>query len=171
MSKIENASRKETSHAKTPETHVQHTENHGTASTHSETHGTTSTHSESHGATSTHSENHGTASTHSENHGATSSSVSTQLEGYQFTIANGVVTAVAEVEHGITKAEPIRATESYTVSGSEVIKTESHGLFQEISRYSDSNGDGIYTEVAHGSSPIVDLVGVTASITAIDSPF
>lgn len=157
MSKIENASRKETSHAKTPETHVQHTENHGTASTHSETHTATSTHSETHGAASNHSENHGTAST--------------QLEGYQFTIANGVVTAVAEVEHGITKAEPIRATETYTVSGSEVIKTESHGLFQEISRYSDSNGDGIYTEVAHGSSPIVDLVGVTASITAIDSPF
>jgi len=96
-------------------------------------------------------ESHGADSLHAESHDSRSDSGSLNQKGYQFAVANGSVSSVAEVEHGVTKTKYIKPYQTYSVSGADVLKTESKGVFQEISRYTDGNADGIYQKTSEAT--------------------
>ncbi len=71
-------------------------------------------------------------------------------KGYQFTIANGAVTAVYEVEKGRVKLERMDAKEtwSYDVATHQVTQTElDHGRL-ETTVYSDVDGNGIFSKAS-----------------------
>lgn len=71
---------------------------------------------------------------------------------YKFTIENGVVVAVYEYDNSQWELDPIEAYETYTVSGSDIIRTEGYGSLIETKTFSDSDGDEIYEEVSSSSS-------------------
>lgn len=66
-------------------------------------------------------------------------------EAYQFTVTNGTVTAVYEIENGRSEYERIEANESWSIDGTDIVKTEAEHGQLEISTYSDPDGDGLYT--------------------------
>ncbi|MDD5177095.1 MAG: hypothetical protein PHQ05_11810 [Sterolibacterium sp.] len=106
------------------------------------------THTESHNADLHAFENHTLDTLQTAGHDAKSGSSADFQEGYKFVVADGVVTSVTEVEHGLTKAKSIKPSETFTLSGNDVLKTESKGAFQEITRYTDANNDGLYQKVS-----------------------
>lgn len=66
-------------------------------------------------------------------------------EGYQFDIdANGVVTAVYEVENGRIEAERIGWNETWSFDGLDVTQTETKFGKVETSVYTDVNQDGVF---------------------------
>ena len=65
-------------------------------------------------------------------------------KGYKFDISNGVVTGVYEVKYGRVKADRIDQNETYTVDGTDVLKTERDFGDVEYSLFSDSDNNGIY---------------------------
>ncbi|MFA7269135.1 MAG: hypothetical protein WC073_07315 [Sterolibacterium sp.] len=108
-------------------------------------------------------ENHISDSSHTKTHDSRSISGGDHQEGYQFAIAGGgVVTSITEVEHGIAKIKSIKPYQTYSVSGADVLKTESKGGFQEISRYSDSNTDGLYQKIAEAT--VLDVGAATPTL-------
>ncbi|WP_217125668.1 hypothetical protein [Hydrogenophilus thiooxidans] len=70
-------------------------------------------------------------------------------ELYRFSIANGTVSGVFEIEHGRVKAKAIKPGTTYTVQGNQVIKTEIKKGVQKVTVYDDSDGDGYYVELSH----------------------
>lgn len=74
--------------------------------------------------------------------------VSPSQNGYQFDIANDSVTAVYEIERGYKSQERIDLNETWTVSGSNIIKTEVERGITETSTYADADGDGVFTKVS-----------------------
>ena len=74
--------------------------------------------------------------------------------GYQFDIANGVINAVYECEHGIRQLERTEFGETWTVSGSSIIKTEAEHGFTKTSIYADANGDGIFQKISQSYQSI-----------------
>ena len=85
---------------------------------------------------------------------STGASNSNYAHGYQFTITNGAITGIAEIEHGYTQQERIEYGETWTVSGNQVIKTEIEHGFTQSSVYADTDGDGIFTKVSQSYSPL-----------------
>jgi Ca2+-binding RTX toxin-like protein len=70
--------------------------------------------------------------------------VNNYQNGHKFDVVNDVVTAVYEIERGISRQERIDFNESWAVQGVDIVKTEvEHGV-TATSVYSDVNGDGIY---------------------------
>ncbi|WP_193568020.1 hypothetical protein [Nitrosomonas sp. JL21] len=69
---------------------------------------------------------------------------------FKFDIANGQVTAVFELDDGVWEAESLtdHGKKSYTVDGSDVIRTEIKPFGTEITRYSDSDGDGLFSRIS-----------------------
>lgn len=90
----------------------------------------------------------------------------------RFTIdASGAVTQVERVlADGSTKSiTPGSATTYSQLAAGYVLEVQTHGTHTAYEVYHDGNGDGIYTEVAHGSGSTVDLVGLQTQIsTAIN---
>jgi len=87
----------------------------------------------------------------------------------QFTIdATGAVTAVQRVlADGSTKTvTPGSSTTFSQLAAGYVLEVQTHGTHSSYEVYHDGNGDGIYTEVAHGSGSTVDLVGLQAQISS-----
>lgn len=87
----------------------------------------------------------------------------------QFTIdASGAVTAVQQVKFdGATSAVTVKDGVTYSqLAAGYVLETHTNGTKSSYEVYHDGNGDGIYTEVAHGSGTTVDLVGLKAQMTA-----
>ncbi|WP_297744281.1 hypothetical protein [Nitrosomonas sp.] len=75
---------------------------------------------------------------------------------FKFDIVNGQVVAVFEFEDGKLEQKSIDddGTETYTLDGDAVIRTEIKLFGTEITRYEDSDGDGIFfrtSEVFQGS--------------------
>jgi len=86
------------------------------------------------------------------------------------TVTAGTVTAVAKVE-GV--GDPMRASGASKASYAQpeagfIVETITRGTRTAYEVYFDGNGDGIYTEVAHGAGA-VDLVGLKAQLDQIDS--
>lgn len=82
-------------------------------------------------------------------------------DGYRFDMANGTINAVYEIERGVSRQERIDYNESWSIQGSDVVKTEvEHGI-TETSVYSDTDGNGIYAKVSktyssdNGGTPLV----------------
>jgi hypothetical protein len=73
---------------------------------------------------------------------------------YRFTLNNGQVIGVQEWDDGRWEQEGIDRDESYSLSGTDIIKTEWDDGRQEITTYRDSNNDGTYQKVSetYGSS-------------------
>ena len=87
----------------------------------------------------------------------------------EFTIdGSGAVTAVQRVQHdGSTQAVTVGSDTSYSqLAAGYVLEVRTHDGHTGYEVYHDGNGDGIYTEVAHGSGNTVDLVGLQAQVTA-----
>jgi len=89
-------------------------------------------------------------------HTSTAQSASTL---YDFGIVNGQVTRVLKTEHGVVKNERVDANEAYTVQGSDVIKTETKAYGQEITRYVDPDGDGLYAKFSEQWLPTTSATG------------
>lgn len=86
----------------------------------------------------------------------------------EFTIsATSVVSDPLQVKSdGTTKAVTASASTTYTLlEAGYVLEVHTRGGHSSYEVYHDGNGDGIYTEVAHGSGATVDLVGLKAQIT------
>ena len=78
-------------------------------------------------------------------------------EGYRFTIQDGSVSQVVEVDDGRERVEIPDWNESWVVQGANVLKIETYQAVTETSVYSDLDGDGIYSKIleqygASGSS-------------------
>jgi Ca2+-binding RTX toxin-like protein len=76
------------------------------------------------------------------------------LKLYKFTIVSGTVTAAYKIKNSEVEQQNIDSDESWSVVGTDVVKTKfEHGRI-ETSIYSDVDGDGIYvkTSEAHASS-------------------
>lgn len=76
--------------------------------------------------------------------GSTVPTLQSADKGYKFDISNGVVTGVYEVKYGRVKADRIDQNETYTVDGTDVLKTEHDFGDVEYSLFSDSDNNGIY---------------------------
>lgn len=85
---------------------------------------------------------------------STSTATGNYAHGYQFAITNGVVTGISEIEHGYAQQERIEYGETWTVNGSQVIKTEVEHGFTQTSIYADTNSDGVFTKVSQSYSPL-----------------
>src|SRR5471030_119934 len=86
----------------------------------------------------------------------------------KFTIdGSGAVTQVQQVRSdGSTMTiTPHSGTTYSQLEAGYVLEVQTHGTHSSYEVYHDGNGDGIYTEVAHGSGSTVDLVGLKAQIT------
>ena len=69
-------------------------------------------------------------------------------KGYQFTIVNGTVTAVFEVEDGTSRAKSIDSNETWAVVGDQVVKTEVENGYTEVYTFADPDGNGTYVRVS-----------------------
>ncbi|MBA3755193.1 MAG: hypothetical protein H0X02_02720 [Nitrosomonas sp.] len=69
---------------------------------------------------------------------------------FRFTIDNGEVTEVFEIKDGVPEPKPIDddGSETYTVDGIEVVRTEVKPFGTEITRYADIDGDGNYNRIS-----------------------
>lgn len=68
-------------------------------------------------------------------------------KGYKFDMQDGVISAIYEIKNGRTKLKSIDQDEQWTVDGEQVVKTEYEHGRQEITRYVDADGDGIYSKL------------------------
>ncbi|MYM39839.1 hypothetical protein [Duganella qianjiadongensis] len=87
----------------------------------------------------------------------------------KFTIdASGAVTQVQQLRFdGSTSTVTVGSNTTYKqLEAGYVLEVQTHGSHTSYEVYHDGNGDGIYTEVAHGSGSTVDLVGLKAQINA-----
>jgi len=83
-----------------------------------------------------------------------------ESKGYRFTIdSNSIITAVYEIEKGKTKLKKMDGDETWSFDGTVVTKTEVDDDEIEITTYSDTDGDGTFTEVGEVKSSS----GVTAN--------
>jgi Ca2+-binding RTX toxin-like protein len=79
----------------------------------------------------------------------THNSTTSQLQnGYQFDVVNGAVAGVYEIERGYKSQERIDLNETWTIDGSNIIKTEVERGITETSIYSDLDGDGVFVKVS-----------------------
>jgi|CXWL01.1.fsa_nt_gi hypothetical protein len=71
-------------------------------------------------------------------------------KAFKFTIVNGQVTEVFELKNGILEPKSIDddGSETYTVEGTEVVRTEVEPFGIEITRYADVDGDGFYNRIS-----------------------
>lgn len=71
-------------------------------------------------------------------------------KAFKFTIVDGKVTEVFELKDGKLEPESIddNHSETYTVDGATVVRTEIKAFGTEITRYADANGDGLYLRVS-----------------------
>ena len=85
-------------------------------------------------------------------------------KGYQFTVLNGAVTAVYEIKNGRAKFEKMDRDETWTVDGTNIIKTESeHGRI-ETTTYSDINGDGIFAKMSKSYGTVNPVIANSSSL-------
>lgn len=71
-------------------------------------------------------------------------------KAFKFEILNNQVTAVYELKNGELDRKSLddNGRKSYTVDGTDVIRTEIKPFGTEITRYSDADGDGLYLRVS-----------------------
>ena len=70
-------------------------------------------------------------------------------KAFQFTIVDGQVTEVFEIENGVPEPESIDENETYTVDSDGVVtRTEVEPFGTEITRYADIDGDTFYNRIS-----------------------
>jgi hypothetical protein len=89
--------------------------------------------------------------------GTTPVTSTSPVADHRFTISNGTVTGVQELDDGVWKTEVLEADESYAVTDQGVVKTEIGGNGVERTLYTDADGDGTFSETISWNQPIVGL--------------
>ncbi len=79
--------------------------------------------------------------------GLTSGAAFSGAEKYRFDIQGDSVLLAYENEHGTWRSETNDAGTSYQVDGADVLKIEAKRYGQEVTRYADSDGDGLYVKL------------------------
>lgn len=80
------------------------------------------------------------------------SSSAGQENGYRIELSNGSLSAIYKVEHGRSTLKRADSDESWGLNGNQLVKTEQeHGVTQ-TTVYTDSNGDGVYTQQGQSST-------------------
>lgn len=79
--------------------------------------------------------------------GLTSGTAFSGTEKYRFDIQGGSVVQAYENEHGTWRSESNDAGTSYQIDGTDVLKIEAKHYGQEVTRYADSDGDGLYVKL------------------------
>lgn len=74
--------------------------------------------------------------------------------GYRFTLTNGAITGVQEMEKGRWQNEKIDRNESWSVTANGVVKTETDRDGTEVTLFTDANGDGVYVEAYSLNRPV-----------------
>jgi hypothetical protein len=72
-------------------------------------------------------------------------------KAFKFTIVDNQITEVFEIKDGVPKPDPIDddGSETFTVDSNGVVtRTEEEPLGREITRYADSDGDGLYNRIS-----------------------
>ena len=69
-------------------------------------------------------------------------------EKYGFTLQGDSVAAAYEIEHGVQQVKRLDGNETYQRDGSDVLKIESKHNGQELTRYTDTDGNGLYVKVS-----------------------
>ncbi len=105
----------------------------------------------------------------SDDHSRRDDSSSGNHKQFKFEIADGQVTAVFELKDGELKSKSLtdNGRKSYTVDGNDVIRTELKPFGTEITRYSDTDGDGTYARVSEQWQVSSNINGVTPKLTGI----
>lgn len=75
------------------------------------------------------------------------------------------MSAAHVLRNGAVVNEPLNANTEFSVQSGFVVETETQGSAPHWEVFRDGNGDDVYTEVAHGSGPLVDLVGLATNLT------
>jgi hypothetical protein len=88
---------------------------------------------------------------------ATTVAASNPAGDHRFTISNGTVTEVQELDDGVWKTEVLDADEKYAITDQGVVKTEIRGNGVERTLYTDADGDGTFSEAISWNQPIVGL--------------
>jgi hypothetical protein len=87
--------------------------------------------------------------------------------------ADGVVTGVSQLngkggEKVLLSAAVSNSSTSWTVQQNLLVETSTSGSgLARWEIFRDGNKDGIYTEVAHGTGPLIDLTGVVTATNAV----
>lgn len=87
-------------------------------------------------------------------------------KSYQFTFSGNAVTAVYETRGGRIKQDSIDHDETYVRDGSIVTKIELEHGRQEVTTYSDPDGDGNYMKIGKASLPASSITVSGATITS-----
>ena len=84
-------------------------------------------------------------------------------KGYQFTIQNGSVVGVSEIEKGRTKFEKMDSDENWTFDAStnQVIKTEVEHGRAETTIFADVDGDGVFAKISKYKDAITSVSNTT----------
>lgn len=87
-------------------------------------------------------------------------------KAFMFDIENGEVTAVFELDDGVWKPKSIDddGSETYTVDGADVIRTEVKPFGTEITRYSDTDLDGVYFRASEQWQISPDASGIVPQL-------
>lgn len=98
------------------------------------------------------------------------------IEKYQFDVQSGQVVAAYETENGRTKQEHLDWNETYTVSGSQIVKTETSRYGQEITTYADDDANGLFVKVSEqwvpaGNTNTNSTVSESSNATFADATF
>jgi len=95
----------------------------------------------------------------------------TQQEKFTFSPAGAVLTeSVVHANGSVTTLTPPANVTFTQLAPGFVQETISHGSHAQFVVFHDGNGDGIYTDVAHGDGTHVDLTGLQAQLKTIE-PF
>jgi hypothetical protein len=89
-------------------------------------------------------------------------------KGYQFTILNGVVTAVYVVQNGHAKFEEMDRDEAWTVDGNNIIKTETEHGRVKTTLYSDVDGDGIFAKMSQANEANSQIIFSNVPSSTVD---
>ncbi len=87
---------------------------------------------------------------------------SRRYEQYKFVISNGAVTEIYETDDGRLQRDYPDWNETYSIDGTDVVKTETEYYGAEVTRYQDLDGDGYYTEVSYGWIPRTQAATLSA---------
>lgn len=87
-------------------------------------------------------------------------------KAFKFDIVNGEVTAVFELDNGVWEPKSIDdgGSETYTVDGTDVVRTEVKPFGTEITRYSDTDLDGVYLRTSEQWQVSPDASGIVPQL-------
>lgn len=87
---------------------------------------------------------------------------SRRYEQYKFVISNGAVTEIYETDDGRLQRDYPDWNETYSIDGTDIVKTENEYYGAEVTRYQDLDGDGYYTEVSYDWIPRTQAATLSA---------